>query len=185
MFKSNTIFITLLTLLISSVFVLADGTDDEGNPNDPNVNDRANACYEGGAMEGKCDTDWEWMCGWHVIRLDPQNEDLRASFPPACISLLPPLIVPEVVAPVVVSRPTSPTLAAGCYVYSGSFSLQWNGGSGPYNTVRYSTTNCTGPVFAVTSSMTTDPALASCPSPFIFPSIQGNSTTLYYCGNLP
>lgn len=87
-------FIVLaLVSLISSSLVFAEGVDDQGNPNDPNVNDRANACYEGGDMVGKCDTVWEWVCGWHVIRLDAEDEDSRATFPQACVSLLPPVVI--------------------------------------------------------------------------------------------
>lgn len=93
--------LTMLIMLFSVVLVSADGVDDQGNPNDPNVNDRANACYTDGAMADKCDTPWEWICGWHVIRLDAQDEASRAAFPPACTSLLPAYIeyVPPVTAP--------------------------------------------------------------------------------------
>lgn len=82
----------LILIFFSVVLVSADGVDDQGNPNDPNVNERANACFEGGDMAGKCDTEWEWMCGWYIIRLtEPQDEVLRAAFPPDCLSLLPAL----------------------------------------------------------------------------------------------
>lgn len=29
-----------------------------------------NACNEGGSMAGKCDTDWEWTCGWYLARYE-------------------------------------------------------------------------------------------------------------------
>ncbi len=60
-------------LVIGASVALAQGgesVDDQGNVNDPNVNERANACYEGGEWEGKCDTLLMWMGGWFRIRLD-------------------------------------------------------------------------------------------------------------------
>lgn len=88
----NRIITTLIIMLFSVMLVSADGADDQGNSNDPNINDRANACYEGGDMEGKCDTEWEWHCGWYIIRLtDSQDEAVRAAFPSMCVSLLPAL----------------------------------------------------------------------------------------------
>lgn len=52
--------------------------------NDPNVNDDANACFEGGSLDGFCnitdadsngivdeiDIEWMWTCGWYLIRAD-------------------------------------------------------------------------------------------------------------------
>ena len=52
--------------------------------NNPNVNDDANACFEGGVMAGSCDNmdvdkdgdidqqdkDWMWKCGWYLIRVE-------------------------------------------------------------------------------------------------------------------
>lgn len=29
-----------------------------------------NACDAGGSMEGKCTTDWHWICGWYVARYE-------------------------------------------------------------------------------------------------------------------
>lgn len=40
--------LTMLIMLFSVVLVSADGVDDQGNPNDPDVNNRANACFYGG-----------------------------------------------------------------------------------------------------------------------------------------
>lgn len=51
-------------------------------PNDPSVNEEANACYTGGSMEGLCGTtdhdgngvvddyesEWDFRCGWYLIR---------------------------------------------------------------------------------------------------------------------
>ncbi len=56
-------------LLVSmSLTIYAVGLDDAGNPNDPTVNSSANECYEGGVMEGKCDTEIEWIAGWYLIK---------------------------------------------------------------------------------------------------------------------
>jgi hypothetical protein len=60
--------VVLLLALFSIGTSFAQGVDDQGNPNDPTVNDRANACYEGGELEGKCDTPEEWAGGWFLIR---------------------------------------------------------------------------------------------------------------------
>src|SRR5215510_1893 len=77
-------------LLLVSIIVLAVGLDDQGNPNDPTVNERANACYEGGSMEGKCDTQWEWDGGWYLIRFQ-YGLISREDFPAQYAILLPPL----------------------------------------------------------------------------------------------
>lgn len=65
--SSKTLLAVLVFLLFAGI-VSAFGLDDRGNPNDPNTNPRANACYAEGAMAGKCDTDWEWNAGWYLIR---------------------------------------------------------------------------------------------------------------------
>lgn len=38
--------------------------------NDPNEDEQANACSEGGSMEGKCITEQDWEAGWYVIRYE-------------------------------------------------------------------------------------------------------------------
>lgn len=64
------LLILVLICLVSFSIVHAAGLDDRGNPNDPAVNQRANACYEGGTWEGRCDTDLEWIAGWYLIRFE-------------------------------------------------------------------------------------------------------------------
>ena len=62
-----------LLLLVGVSMALAqsgESVDDQGNVNDPNDNERANACYDGGTWEGKCDTLYMWMGGWYRIKLD-------------------------------------------------------------------------------------------------------------------
>jgi hypothetical protein len=114
-------------------------TDDGGLPNDPLVNEDANACYAGGSLEGKCaldgdgngvvddyEADWAWNCGWHVIRLDAgmigEND-----VPAWCAGLV--------------------NYARICYTSPiSSLSLQY---IGPPNTggnlLIYGTSDCTGP----------------------------------------
>lgn len=72
-----------LIAIVGVFFTLADGFDDRGNPNDPATNERANACFEGGSMARKCIQEWEWTCGWYIIRID---DDLMTvdDLPPYC-----------------------------------------------------------------------------------------------------
>lgn len=97
------------------------GTDDQGNPNDPTGNDRANACYDGSTMEGKCGTEWAWVCGWYIIRYDA-GIYTREEVPATCRILLPDLVEE---APPVKTLTWPP---AGCY-YSAIYSLYifWDG----------------------------------------------------------
>jgi hypothetical protein len=81
------ILLLLVCLIFGSIYISAQ-EDDQGNPNDPHVNDRANACYEDGSMESKCDTEWEWICGWYMIRFDAGIFS-RSEVPAMCNSLLP------------------------------------------------------------------------------------------------
>ena len=65
------------------------------------LDEDANACAEGGSMEGKCNVDfngdgeindyevtWAWTCGWYIIRYDAGIFS-RAQVPVFCSSLLP------------------------------------------------------------------------------------------------
>jgi hypothetical protein len=117
--KRNTTLLIILVLAFSFSAALVMGSDDEGNPNDPFTNDRANACYEDGTMASKCDTEWEWICGWYMIRFDA-GIFTREEIPATCRVLLPG--EPETV----VNPATWPP--AGCY-YSSVYDLYifWNG----------------------------------------------------------
>lgn len=70
--------IVFLIALLSIVTVVA-----QDGANDPSTNPDANACYEGGSLEGKCNSDlngdgvvsdaeidWSWNCGWYAIRVE-------------------------------------------------------------------------------------------------------------------
>lgn len=73
----------IIIALLSAGMLTALAQDDQGNPNDPAINDRANACFEGGSLEGRCYQDfnadgiiddgeiwWAWNCGWYLIRYE-------------------------------------------------------------------------------------------------------------------
>jgi hypothetical protein len=74
--------ILLLTLLVP-VGITSAGDPAIGSPDD-------NACNAGGVMDGKCTTEWHWVCGWYLARLN-KNLITRAQFPAQCSSLLAPL----------------------------------------------------------------------------------------------
>lgn len=58
-------------LLLPLLFAHAqESVDDQGNPNDPAVNPRANACYAGASMDGKCHEEIDWIAGWYLIRFE-------------------------------------------------------------------------------------------------------------------
>jgi hypothetical protein len=132
----------IIALLFASLIAAAQNLDDDGNPNDPNVNDRANACYTGGSMENKCDEIWDWSCGWYLIRFEA-GIILREDFPNQCSILLPPLPEGETIAVAGIPR-----LSVGCYDSSGGdFDFYF---SGPINQANnldvYNSTNggCSG-----------------------------------------
>lgn len=59
-------------IITAALFILSLGVmaaQDEPLPNDPNVNEAANACLEGGTLAGKCWEDADmWNTGWYLIR---------------------------------------------------------------------------------------------------------------------
>ncbi|MEO1644352.1 MAG: hypothetical protein AAFR67_04150 [Chloroflexota bacterium] len=65
------------------------GVDDQGNPNDPTINDRANACYTDPRFLNQCDTSIEWVCGYFVIRYDYGLLDSQALETVGCGVYLP------------------------------------------------------------------------------------------------
>lgn len=69
MIKRIAIVVIVLAAIVSTVFALP-GFDDLGNPNDPRVNERANACFEGATLYGKCDSPLMWEAGWYLIRYE-------------------------------------------------------------------------------------------------------------------
>ena len=78
----------LLLVLILLMVVLPNAAFAE----EPEVGSAAdNACNEGGSMEGKCDTDWAWRCGWHLARWEAAG-GWSGTYPMIidCINILPP-----------------------------------------------------------------------------------------------
>ena len=75
--------LVFVSVLLVMVGVLA-AQDDQGKVNDPGANERANACFAGGSLEGKChttdadrdggidqlDVEFMWWCGWYLIRVE-------------------------------------------------------------------------------------------------------------------
>ena len=67
MFSKRQISLLVLAalMLVAGMIAMAAET-----PNDPRVNFGANACYSGGTLEGKCDTEYMWIAGWYLIRYE-------------------------------------------------------------------------------------------------------------------
>ncbi|MEO0597268.1 MAG: hypothetical protein AAF126_14255, partial [Chloroflexota bacterium] len=79
-------------MLLSMALLLqaqAIGVDDTGAPNDPRVNDRANACYDDPRFLNQCDTPIEWHCGYTIIRYDYGLIDQNAVIAGGCGAYLP------------------------------------------------------------------------------------------------
>ena len=80
--------ILLVAFIITSAFPLAIVHADEpaiGSPED-------NACNPSGVMDGKCDTDWEWGCGYYLARwLSAGGWSGTYHMIADCVSLLPPV----------------------------------------------------------------------------------------------
>ena len=132
MLRRSLLIIFILSITISLVLAV----DDQGNPNDPTVNERANACYDDGSMGGKCETDWEWVCGWHLIRFEYDLIE-RADFLAACSSVLPPEAIPE--------QPAT-TVSTGsnliCIEFVSGYYLDFSDSNFLFPALIYSDANC-------------------------------------------
>lgn len=152
----------LLVVLMITIFatLVVHAEDDQGNVNDPGENDRANACYEDGSMAGKCETDWEWECGWYFIRFEYGSLS-RDNFPGWCASLLPAIVEDDASALLP---------GAGCTAYLGEYIFFGSGNFLPAGTAQFSDASCTTPsgnntLIAVVYSTTGTPgATAICVS---------------------
>ncbi len=51
----------ILVLIISSMAVVSVMADED---------ETRNACDVGGTLEGQCETEWEWIAGWYLIRYE-------------------------------------------------------------------------------------------------------------------
>ncbi|MFN8371877.1 MAG: hypothetical protein U0694_03230 [Anaerolineae bacterium] len=123
--KKLSVIVLLLLVSVSAVWAL----DDRGNPNDPRVNERANACYEDGSLAGRCHTEWDWVAGWYLIRFQ-FGLISRANFPAEYVSVLPPEVVTTGGSPLPPAGPLNGPAPAGCY-YNPGLNLYgiWNGGA--------------------------------------------------------
>jgi hypothetical protein len=60
--KKSALLLVLLAILLAIPFGYSLAQPPQpGTPQD-------NACNTGGPMAGKCDTEWEWICGWYVAQ---------------------------------------------------------------------------------------------------------------------
>lgn len=66
--RSITLVMVCLLLLISLLTAQAALADDSDTavPLDP----EANACFDGGTLAGKCDTEDMWVAGWLLVRVE-------------------------------------------------------------------------------------------------------------------
>ncbi len=66
--RSTVLVMVCLLLLMSLLAAQAALADDSGEavPLDP----EANACFDGGTLAGKCDTEDMWVAGWLLVRVE-------------------------------------------------------------------------------------------------------------------
>jgi hypothetical protein len=124
-----------------------DGYDDQGNPNDPSTNDRANDCYDGGTMAGRCETDLEWQAGWYLIRFE-HGLMKREEIPSWVAWVLPPEIAKNLL-PADSGTPVTPipVPSVGCTAYYFSQYMDFGGGYFlPAGSTVYQLNSCTTPV---------------------------------------
>jgi hypothetical protein len=62
--------------------------DEHGLANDPMLDPHANACLEGGTLEGQCDSELLWNAGWYLIRYEHALIE-QADFPAEYAWVLP------------------------------------------------------------------------------------------------
>lgn len=110
------LILMLLFSLLPSVAMAQ--TPEVGSPAD-------NACNEGGSMAGKCDSEWEWDCGYYLARwLSAGGWAGTYRLPVWCEVLLPPR--PLIEAPIIAS--SSPAFpVAFCVQIAGAY-YNFNGG---------------------------------------------------------
>jgi hypothetical protein len=97
------LILALLTLAISTMIVYAFEPTTLGE-NDPRTNPDANACFIGGSMVGKCDSDLLWNAGWYLIRFE-QGLITRGQVPDQYKWVLPKESAPDTVVPTPTKKP--------------------------------------------------------------------------------
>jgi len=147
--------ILLISLIVLSLGVLhisaQDSVDDQDNPNNPDTNDRANACYEGGTLEGQCTSEALWQAGWYLIRVEFDIFN-RSDVPTWVAWVLPPEVVPEEIVP-------SPVDPIQCYT-DGSKSFVFDANQlsvdlGVGGMVVYNNTDCSSGVIVTLTTLIT------------------------------
>lgn len=157
--KRSLIILFLFFIFVLVPLVAAQSIDDRGNPNNPNDNERANTCYDGGSMADKCISDWEWVCGYYLIRFE-YGILSRENFPSDCAVLLPSLPQPENPSPSNQEQDEPDGAAPGCYLldsslFFGDIYFEWEGGTGPSVIgERFDDSSCTIPFSFGSSSGT-------------------------------
>jgi len=76
--RISTLIAVLVVILLAAQAALA-GDNGKKKPLDPD----ANACFDGGTLAGKCDTEDMWHAGWYLIRVeqgDMAAEDVPAKY---------------------------------------------------------------------------------------------------------
>jgi hypothetical protein len=114
---------------------------------------RENACNINGELEGKCDTEWAWTCGWYLAQwINAGGWAGTYVMPDTCASLLP--AVSDSPTP-----PSSPYPSAGCVPFSGSYVNFQGGWYLPMNSPQYNLPDCTDiPLFTTVNNLVFVPA---------------------------
>ncbi|MGB7338367.1 MAG: hypothetical protein WBC91_05700 [Phototrophicaceae bacterium] len=134
------LIMVIVCLVVSSLLVIADDSfDDEGNPNDPTINIRANACFDEGSLAGKCDSDLMWTAGWYLIRLE------QGIFSAEDIPSFLWWILPQDSSDDSSTSPTSPSIepSNGCYDNGSESMILTSETDQKNNTVIYDDLDCT------------------------------------------
>ncbi|HUN08584.1 MAG TPA: hypothetical protein PLQ56_18400 [Aggregatilineales bacterium] len=118
----------LLLILLIGAFNMVQAQEEEAG----------NACETGGLIEGKCTTEWHWVCGWYLQQWEKAGGWYGTyAFPDWCdpISLLPPK--PEV-------KEGATATSTGCYTDNSYWSFYYSGTSGTEITWYEDNLDCSG-----------------------------------------
>jgi hypothetical protein len=139
------------------------GAQESPDPLNPRSNPAANACYAGGSMEGRCDSDYLWVAGWYLIRLEHSLlrwDDLPQGY--RWVKAGPPTPQPQ-------DQEAQQPIGI-CYNATDSSlrSLRLNLGVKSGSFIHYAGLNCTGPGDPATIVQTRDACTALGLSPSIW-----------------
>jgi hypothetical protein len=109
--------------------------------------DPENACFEGGSMAGKCQSAWEWVCGYYLAHweaaggwFNPANNLL----PDWCASLLPPRSIISNFLEANSNSSLPPFPSAGC-LFEGGVYINFGGSYFVFGGPFYTNATCTPP----------------------------------------